>query len=135
MNGYMADTNILIRAIRQPHHPLVGILCAHIGKDLYLSPVTWAELVYGAYRSADPRHNLETAQKLVGSMPILPFDTAAAVHAGQIMADLARAGTPIGDRDVLIAAHARSLGLTMVTHNVREFSRVAGLHIEDWIAE
>lgn len=135
MNGYMVDTNILIRAIRQPLHPVVGRLSEHIGTDLFLCPVTWAELVYGAYRSADPDMNLKAARQLVSCIPILPFDSSAAALAGQIMAHLAQAGTPIGDRDVLIAAHARALGLTVVTHNVREFSRVPGLCVEDWLDE
>ncbi len=135
MNGYMLDTNILIRAIRRPDAPVTGRIIAHVGVDLFVSAVTWSELVYGAYRSADPKRNLEAAERLLSGIPILPFETVAGSHAGRIMAELARQGTPIGDRDALIAGHARAQGLTLVTHNVREFERVSGLRIEDWLAD
>ncbi len=134
MIRYMLDTNILIRAIRQPGDPVVRRLSRHVGVDLCVSSVTWAELSYGAYRSADPARNLAAAERLLSGIPILAFDTAAATQAGMIMAELARAGTPVGDRDALIAAHARALGLILVTHNVREFARVPGLKAEDWLS-
>ena len=110
-------------------------MSAHVGIDLCISAITWTELVYGAFRSMDPDRNLDAARRLLSGIPILPFGTAAGTQAGRIMADLARRGTPIGDRDVLIAAHALSLGMTVVTHNVREFARVSGLRTEDWLAE
>ena len=122
MNGYMPDTNILIRAVRRPDSPVARRLSAHVGIDLCISAITWTELV-------------DAARRLLSGIPILPFGTSAGTQAGRIMADLARRGTPIGDRDVLIAAHALSLGMTVVTHNVREFARVSGLRTEDWLAE
>lgn len=66
------------------------------------------------------------------TLPVVPFDSAAAGHYGVIRTELERAGTPIGSLDLLIGAHARSLDLTLVTNNVREFKRIAGLRIEDW---
>ena len=131
----MLDTNILIRAIRQPAHPVTAKLLEFLGGGLCISSVTWTELIYGVYRSANPDRNLQAVQRLLCGIPILPFDTEAATHAGIVMATLAKAGMPIGDRDALIAGHARSLNLKLITHNVREFARVPGLKVEDWLAE
>ena len=131
----MLDTNILIRAIRQPSHPVTAKLLGSLGVGLCVSSVTWTELIYGVYRSANPSRNLLAVQQLLSGIPILPFDTDAATHAGIVMAALAKAGTPIGDRDALIAGHARALGVKLITHNVREFSRVPGLQVEDWLSE
>ena len=135
MNGYLLDTNILIRAIRRPDAPVTDRISTHVGVDVYVSAITWTELVYGAYRSVNPERNLDITRKLLSGIPVFPFETSAGSHAGQIMAELAQRGTPIGDRDVLIAAHARSLGLTLVTHNTREFERVSGLLLEDWLGD
>lgn len=130
---YMLDTNILIRAIRRPQDPVCEKIASHIGGELCISSITYAELVYGARRSANYSRNLQAVQGLLSGIYILPFDTDAAFEAGDIMAHLAEAGMPIGDRDALIAAHARALSLPLVTHNTGEFSRVPGLTLEDWI--
>lgn len=130
---YMLDTNILIRIIRHPDDPVCQRIFQLIGGELCISSITFAELVYGAKHSSNYEKNIQAVQSLLSGIYILPFDTAAAWEAGDIMAYLARIGKPIGDRDALIAAHARSLSLVLVTHNTDEFSRVQNLVIEDWL--
>ncbi|MGM8850953.1 type II toxin-antitoxin system VapC family toxin [Salinicola halophyticus] len=88
--------------------------------------MTLAELIYGAEKSAKPEHNLSVVERFVARLTVLDFDEAAASHFGQIRAGLERAGTPIGAYDLMIATHARSRGLTVVTNNEREFDRVRG---------
>ena len=131
---YMLDTNILIKAIRQKDHPVREKLLSFVDGGLCISTITYTELLYGAYRSVNPQKNLMSLNALLSWITILPFDATAAASAGEIMAFLAGRGTPIGDRDILIAGHAKSLGITLVTHNVREFERIPELMIEDWLA-
>ena len=129
---YMLDTNAIVMAIRHPDWPITARIKDHIGKDLCISSITYGELVYGIQKSSDPERNrIATIQVLLG-IQILDFDSAAAEKFGEIFADLEKRGRRIGDRDMLIAAHAKSLGYTLVTNNVREFSRVSELVIEDW---
>lgn len=91
------------------------------------------ELIYGAEKSAAPEKNLSVVEGFVARLEVLAFDNDAAAQAGMIRSELARAGTPIGPYDQMIAGHARSQGLIVVTNNVREFERVSGLRIEDWV--
>ena len=97
-----------------------------------LSSVVKAELIYGARKSGRIADNLRVLEEFFGTVASLPFDDRCAEEYGLIRAELERAGTPIGPNDVLIAATARAHGAVLVTHNVREFSQVAGLRIEDW---
>jgi tRNA(fMet)-specific endonuclease VapC len=89
-------------------------------------------LLYGAYRSARQEDNLRLLATLFQLFKSLPFDDAAADAYGRIRADLTARGTPIGPNDLMIAAIALAHHLILVTHNVREFGRVEGLHLEDW---
>ena len=130
---YMLDTNILIRVIRRPDDPVCQRILRMIGGELCVSSITYAELVYGAKHSSNVEKNIQAVQLLLSGIYILPFDAAAAWEAGDIMAYLAGIGQPIGDRDALIAAHARSLSTILVTHNTGEFSRVPNLKMEDWL--
>ncbi|MBN1285343.1 MAG: type II toxin-antitoxin system VapC family toxin [Anaerolineae bacterium] len=91
-----------------------------------------AELYFGAMKSRSPQTSLLKQQAFVERFVSLPFDDAAAVVYGRIRAELERAGTPIGPNDLMIASIALANGLILVTHNVREFERVAGLQIDDW---
>jgi len=100
--------------------------------DLGVSAITSAELRFGADKSADPSKNHRQLDQFFLTLPILAFDEGASRHYGEIRAQLEKAGTPIGSLDLLIAAHGRSLDLTVVTHNQREFQRVPGLKVEDW---
>ena len=131
---YMLDTNILVRAIRQKDHPVREKLLGLAGGGLCISSVTYTELLYGVYHSSNPEKNLSALLELLSWIEILPFDLSAAECAGRVMAFLASKGTPIGDRDMLIAGHALSLQIPLVTHNVREFERVPGMKTEDWLA-
>ena len=132
---YMLDTNIIVKAIRQKDHPVREKLLNHINDDLCISSITYTELMYGVYHSSDPEKNLSALYEVLSLIQILPFDLAAAESAGKVMASLAWRGTPIGDRDMLIAGHALSESIPIVTHNVREFKRVSGLKIEDWLEQ
>ncbi len=91
------------------------------------------ELLHGAHKSQSVRRNLDVVEGLLSRLDISDFDLAAAEHAGQISADLATAGRPIGPFDVLIAGHARSQGLSLVTNNVAEFERVSALRLVNWV--
>lgn len=97
-----------------------------------ISSVTLIELVYGAEKSAVPEKNLRVVEGFVARLEVLNYGNDAAILTGQIRAELVKAGTPIGPYDSMMAAHARSLGLIMVTNNTREFERISGLRLEDW---
>jgi tRNA(fMet)-specific endonuclease VapC len=92
-----------------------------------------SELVFGAQISARPTENREEVERLLNRLEILSFDVAAAEHAADIRTQLQRLGQPIGAYDLLIAGHARSRGLELVTANLREFSRVPGLKVSAWL--
>ena len=133
---YCLDTDVCIRIIR--NRPLVGgeleeRLNAH-ADELATSTVVMMELLHGAAMSARPEREREQALKVLARLAILEFDAAAAEHAADIKADLQRKGRLIGANDLLIAGHARSRGLIVVTGNLREFERVEGLRVEDWPA-
>ena len=129
----MLDTNILVYAIRHPDAGLKRRFKEYLGGELCISSVTYMELVDGVRRSKDIRRNEEALREMLTGIYILPFDTYAAEHAGEIMALLSLKGTRIGDKDTMISGHARSLGLTLITNNTREFERVPELQIEDWL--
>ena len=97
-----------------------------------MSAVTLGEMIYGAEKSAQVTRNLEDIEGLAARMDVLPFDYQAAAHCGQLRAELVKKGKPIGPYDLMIAGHARSLGLILVTNNLREFKRVPGLRVENW---
>lgn len=131
---FLLDTNIVVFALRRTPGPLRARLRAEHGR-LAVSSVTVSELAYGAERSMDPAASRLAVEQFLALTTILPFDAAAAQHAGEIRARLALAGTPIGGYDVLIAGHARAAGLIVVTNNTREFSRVPGLEVVDWTGD
>ena len=127
----MLDTNICIFAINNTN----GIRARFIKEypaGLCVSAITEAELWYGVENSAAQEKNAETLRAFLATVDILPFDTQSAAEYGRVRVGLKRAGTPIGDRNTLIASHSKALGLTLVTNNTQEFARVKGLAIEDW---
>ena len=130
---FMLDTNILVFAIRHPQNEINQILKQHIANDVCISAITYGELEYGVHKSKYPQQDQAALQLFLAGIPILDFDWLAAEHFGDIIAALEQKGQRIGDRDMLIAAHARSLDYTLVTNNTREFERVEGLMIEDWL--
>jgi len=100
---------------------------------LAISSITEAELWFGVENSANYDKHVNKLRHFLTTVDVLPFDSHAAFKYGNVRTKLKRAGTPIGDRNTLIAAHAKSLGLTLVTDNTREFRRVEGLAVEDWM--
>lgn len=132
MLKYMLDTNICIFTIKnRPAQVREAFTRAH-GR-LCISTVTLMELIYGAEKSTNPERNLADIEGFAARLEVLKYDSDAAVHTGQLRAELAKAGTPIGPYDQMIAGHARSQGLILVTNNRREFDRVPGLRVEDWV--
>ena len=129
----MLDTNVVIHTIRHRPSEVRAKFIAQQGR-MCISTITLMELVYGAEKSDRPDRNLRDIEAFASRLRILPYDHDAAVHTGRIRAELARAGTPIGPYDQMIAGHARSRGLTVVTANTREFNRVPGISVEDWAA-
>ena len=131
MLRYMLDTNILIYTIKNKPDAVRQRFEQHHG-EMCTSTVTAMELLYGAHKSQAMRRNLDAVEGLLARLDLLDFDISAAEHAGEIRATLARLGTPIGPYDTMIAGHARSRGLSLVTNNMSEFERVSGLRLENW---
>lgn len=131
MLKYLLDTNICIFTIKNKPQSVREAFNRHHGQ-LCISSVTLMELIYGAEKSSSPESNLAVVEGFAARLEVLPYDANAAAHTGQLRAELAKAGKPIGPYDQMIAGHARSLGLTLVSNNLREFERVPGLRLEDW---
>jgi tRNA(fMet)-specific endonuclease VapC len=127
----MLDTNTCIFAMKK-NAAVVARFIALQASGVAISAITEAELWYGVENSANPARNTQTLYAFLAAVETLPFDTHAAVEYGRVRCKLKQAGTPIGDRDMLIAAHAKAAGLKLVTNNTREFERVEGLAVEDW---
>ena len=129
---YLLDTDICIELIRGRAAELLQRLTSLEPGEAAISAISVAELQYGVTRSSQPDRNRQALELFLLPLDILDFDFAAAARYGDVRAQLEAAGRPIGSYDMLIAAHALSHDLTLVTRNVREFERVAGLHIETW---
>ena len=129
---YMLDTNICIYAIKHKPEKVFQKLQEVEPEDVCVSSVTYAELVHGVEKSTAVEKNRLALSMLLANIEILDFDVDAADCYGKIRADLEKKGTPIGPLDMMIAGHAQSLGYTVVTNNVKEFSRVSNLKIENW---
>ena len=129
---YMLDTNICIYAIKHKPEKVFHKLQEVDPEDVCVSSVTYAELVHGVEKSAAVEKNRLALFMLLANIEIKNFDTDAADCYGKIRADLEKKGTPIGPLDMMIAGHAQSLDLTIVTNNVKEFARVDNLKIENW---
>jgi tRNA(fMet)-specific endonuclease VapC len=129
---YLLDTNACIRILNGTSPSLAERLRFIPRSQLRLSAVVKAELLYGARKSSRVAENLRLLERFFDSIASLPFDDACAEEYGLLREELDRAGTPIGANDMLIAATARAHHAILVTHNVREFSRVADLRLEDW---
>jgi tRNA(fMet)-specific endonuclease VapC len=133
LTRYLLDTNIISDLIRNPQGKAAKRI-ARVGEDnVFTSIVVAAELRYGCAKRASQRL-LEAVEDVLGEIEVLPFDVPADAEYGAIRLDLEMAGKPIGSNDLLIAAHARAIGATIVTANDDEFRRVRGLKVENWIA-
>ncbi len=133
MLKYMLDTNLCVHVLRKRPAALRGKFNAE-ASSLSISSIVLYELLYGAAKSARPTENRNDVKAFAERLKVLEFDADAALHAGEIRAALENDGSTIGAYDLLIAGHARSRGLIVVTNNVREFQRVDGLRVENWEA-
>ncbi len=132
---YLLDTNICIYIIkRSPDNVYDRLMPLRVG-DVGVSAITFCELQFGVSNSAKPEKNQLALAEFLGPIDILDFPAGASRIYGTIRAHLQRAGTPIGNYDLLIAAHALYQGLTLVTNNTKEFNRVPDLIVENWIED
>lgn len=132
---YLLDTDTCIYIMNQKPERVFRRVARLKPGDVGISSITFYELAFGIAKSAKAIQNRERLEGFIALVPVLPFDQKAADAAATIRLDLQKAGTPIGAYDLLIAAHASSLGLTLVTNNLREFLRVKGLRVENWLDE
>lgn len=133
MLKYMLDTCTCIYTIKNRPNEVREAFRRHHGQ-LCISTVTLMELIKGAEKSMKPEANMDVVEGFAARLDVLDFDRKAAAHSGQIIAELELSGLKIGAFDSQIAGHARSQGLIVVTSNVREFERVSGLRIENWVS-
>lgn len=129
---FMLDTNLCIYAIKHRPPEVIAALRAHESAGLGLSSITVAELFFGVAKSGSAR-NFLALEQFLAPLELADFDRSAAAAYGPLRAALEAAGSPIGPLDTQIAAHALALGVTLVTNNTREFARVAGLRLANWV--
>ncbi|HCE46806.1 MAG TPA: VapC toxin family PIN domain ribonuclease [Lentisphaeria bacterium] len=129
---YMLDTNICIFIIRQRSLPVLHRIEKTPPGQIAISAITVAELQYGVFKSSNPEKNAMALSKFISPFNVLPLTEKDTMIYGKIRSDLERRGNCIGPFDLLIAAHAISNSLVLVTNNLKEFSRVGGLAAEDW---
>jgi tRNA(fMet)-specific endonuclease VapC len=134
MLRYMLDTNFCIYVIKN-YPPELRERFNSLAEQLCVSSITIAELYYGAEKSARRLENLQAIGQFCARLDVLAFSAKAAAHFGEIRANIERLGTPVGLLDMLIGAHARAEGLIVVTNNAREFQRLPGLRVENWMSD
>jgi tRNA(fMet)-specific endonuclease VapC len=132
MLKYLLDTNIVIYVIKQRPRIALDRFNREHG-HMAVSSITLAELIHGAEKSNDPSRNLAAVEDFCSRLVVLPYGDKAAWHYGSIRAALEKIGMTIGVNDLHIAGHARSEGLTLVSNNLREFERVPGLVLDNWV--
>jgi len=130
---YLLDTNICIYIRRERPQAVLERFKTLAPGATAISVVTYGELIFGVHRSSNPDKAMVVLEELAALIPVLPMAVDVAKAYGVIRSDLAVRGELIGNNDLWIAAHARSLGLTLVTNNEREFQRVADLKLENWV--
>ena len=133
---YMLDTNILVYVLnaRPGHESILERFDREEPRDMVVSSITLAELRYGIEKSQRREANRRALQRVLRALNVLAFDAKAADAYGSVRATLESAGKPVGPLDTLIAAHALALDVTLVSSNLREFSRVHGLRVESWMS-
>jgi len=132
MLKFLLDTHIVIYVIKRRPPEALEMFNRHHGR-MAISSITLAELAHGAEKSSDAPRNTAIVEDFASRLALLPYDDKAAWHYGNIRAVLEKLGQPIGVNDLHVAAQARSSGLTLVTNNLREFERVPGLLLENWV--
>ncbi len=128
----MLDTNAVITLLSGKSAKFLSRIYAYPPGVLAMPTIVAHELYFGAFRSQRVAHNLDMFRRLTVDMIVLDFSLEDARVSGEVRASMAAQGLPVGHYDVLIAGQAKARGLTVVTNNVKEFSRVAGLSVEDW---
>ncbi len=129
----MLDTNICIYIISARPPSVIERFNSFAVGEIGISVITLAELEYGVTKSLQPRRNREALKRFVSPLEVAAFDAEATMAYGSVRTVLEKRGTPIGAMDLLIAAHAVSLGVALITNNTREFTRVPGLRVENWV--
>ena len=129
---YMLDTNICIYLIREKPIKVLKKLRTFDLSDIVISAITHSELEYGVAKSSRRKENHEALIKFLAPLEIVPYEDKAAANYGQIRTYLEKKGTVIGAMDLLIGAHAKSIPVTLVTNNPKEFKRIQGLRVENW---
>ena len=132
MLKYLLDTNIVIYTMKNRPQIVKERFIRHHGQ-MGISTVTLGELVFGAEHSRQVERNLADIEAMAARLEVMPFDEKAAYHFGRIRSELYRTGLPIGPYDMMVAGHARAYGLKVVTNNTKEFQRIPGLLVENWI--
>lgn len=130
---YLLDTNICIYIAKQKPIYVLGRFEKLFIGEACMSTITYGELYFGVQKSQHPKKNMGLLHELTNLLPPLPISTDAGQYYGQIRSKLEKAGTPIGNNDLWIAAHALSLDVILVSNKVKEFNRVPGLRLENWI--
>ncbi|WP_022947261.1 type II toxin-antitoxin system tRNA(fMet)-specific endonuclease VapC [Methylohalobius crimeensis] len=134
MLKYMLDTNIAIYTIKNKPSEVREAFKAHDGQ-MCISTITLMELIYGAEASAAVDRNLREIEGFAARLEVLPYDNDAAAHTGQLRAELKKIGRPIGPYDEMIAGHARSQGLVVITNNIKQFENAPGIRIANWVKD
>lgn len=132
---YLLDTNVCIKLLNNSSSAIVNELKRHEPEEIYLSTIVHLELYYGAYKSQRKEQNLAKLQRFISQFNTLFFDEQSAKIAGAIRSNLSSQGIPIGPYDLQIAAIAIVNDLILITHNVKEFSRIENLKYQDWEIE
>lgn len=130
---YLLDTDICIFIIRKRPESVFEILRQQAIGSVGISSVTYSELSHGAHKSHNPEKNLSALEAFTAPLEILPYDASIGLTYGKVRSYLEQKGMPIGPLDLMIASHALSLGLTLVTNNTREFERVEALNVIHWL--
>ena len=130
---YMLDTDICIYIIKKKPRSVLNYFQKLQPGELFMSAVTFAELMNGAKKSQQVEHNMARLNELAEILEVKPFDKKAAIAYGDVRSALEKKGNIIGSNDLLIAAHALSNDYILVTNNEKEFRRVDGLKIENWV--
>ncbi len=128
----LLDTDICIYAINRKRPAVLARVRDYRIGEVGISSITYAELRFGVENSGRVEENLDRLERFLLPLEIVPFDAEAGRQYGRLRTELKRAGCPIGSNDLLIAVHALSLNAALVTNNIREFTRISGLRVEQW---
>lgn len=130
---YLLDTDICVFIIRKHPQSVFSKLRQQAFGEVGISSITHSELLYGAYKSQSPKRNLAALEQFLIPLEIMSYSSEVSFYYGKVRTALEKRGQPIGPLDTMIAAHALSLNLTLITNNTREFSRVENLHLQNWL--